>query len=114
MNGQRKAALEHLGRLTELGRIAENGRTALSPVPLPPSLRSGRWTAIAPAPPACIDRCNSLSREPSSLTASSCGLPRVFTLSPLSVKSMQPYSDLPFPPIADPFLDPQLGRDLFR
>ena len=61
-----------------------------SPVRWPPWPRCGRWRAITPTLLVYIARCSSLSREPASLTVFSCGLPRVLTPSPLSVKSRQP------------------------
>jgi hypothetical protein len=54
---------------------------------------AGRSRATTPGPPVCIDRCSAPVRAPASLIVSSCGLPSVLTLSPLSVKSGQPQHD---------------------
>src|SRR5438128_10254557 len=64
-----------------------------SPVRPPPSLRYGHWHATTPTPPFCTLRCISPCCEPASLTVFMWASFRVLTLSPLSVKSMQPYSD---------------------
>jgi len=52
----------------------------------------GRWRAITPTLLVYIARCSWLVHEPAFLSVFSCGLPRVLTPSPLSVKSMQPQS----------------------
>ena len=82
---------------------APNDRAAAdgSPARPPPWWHYVHSHATTPTPPACIHRCSSPCREPAFLTVSSCGSFRSLTLSPLSVKSMQPYLSLLSPVLGE-------------